>query len=183
MMPTAGVQLDGQVLYERQKALRAHPRFPPAPQIVAVQLHAPDTIGSVLRLADAAGSSRVVFISTTDRDHTRVGKTARSCDSLVAWDVYRLEQFLDEQALFHPLIALELTSTSYPIFATKLPAPCTLVIGNERHGVPNALLSACQHAIHIPMYGTNGSMNVTHALGVALFEWRRQQAHYSSASC
>jgi tRNA G18 (ribose-2'-O)-methylase SpoU len=28
------------------------------------------------------------------------------------------------------------------------------------------------------MYGTNGSMNVTHALGVALFEWRRQQGHY-----
>jgi tRNA G18 (ribose-2'-O)-methylase SpoU len=96
----------------------------------------------------------------------------------VAWDVYSAERFLDERETFQPLIALELTSTSRAIFTTELPADCTFVIGSERHGIPAALLSACDSAIHIPMYGTNGSMNVTHALGVALFEWRRQHGHY-----
>ncbi len=176
-MPPPGVQLEGQFLYERQKALRDQQRFPPAPQIVTAHLRSPDTVGSVLRIADAAGSSRVVFIGATGVDYTRMKKTARNCDSFVPWDVYRLEQFLDEQVHFRPLIALEITSTSRSLFSTTLPATCTFVIGNERHGIPEVLLSACDQAVHIPMYGTNGSMNVTHALGIALFEWRRQQAH------
>jgi tRNA G18 (ribose-2'-O)-methylase SpoU len=96
----------------------------------------------------------------------------------VSWDVYRVEQFLQAQDSFQPLIALEITSTSRAIFSAELPADCAFVIGNERHGIPKAILSVCQQAIHIPMYGTNGSMNVTHALGVALYEWRRQQSHY-----
>jgi tRNA G18 (ribose-2'-O)-methylase SpoU len=177
-MSTPGLQLDGQLLYERQQVLRAQGRFPPAPQIVAAQLQAPDNIGGVLRLADAAGSSRVVFVGATALDHRRTLRAARSCDSLVSWEVYSVEQFLLEQESLQPLIALEITSTSRALFSTDLPARCAFVIGNERHGIPQALLAACSMAIHIPMYGTNGSMNVTHALGVALFEWRRQQAHY-----
>jgi tRNA G18 (ribose-2'-O)-methylase SpoU len=177
-MTTPGEQLAGQLLYERQRALRERLRFPPAPQIVAAQLHAPDNIGAVLRLADAAASSRVVFVGDSDHDHRRMSKVARSCDALVAWDVYSVERFLDERETFQPLVALEITSTSRAIFTTQLPADCSFVIGNERHGIPAALLAACDQAIHIPMYGTNGSMNVTHALGVALFEWRRQQGHY-----
>jgi tRNA G18 (ribose-2'-O)-methylase SpoU len=178
MSNTSGTQLEGSVLYERQKVLRAQERFPPAPQIIATQLQVPDNIGSVLRLADAAGSSRVIFINTTEIDDKRVHKTARSCELLVAWEVYTMEQFLHEQEAFQPLIALEITSQSRTIFATKLPTRCSFVIGNERHGIPTPILSLCRQALHIPMYGTNGSMNVTHALGIALFEWRRQQSHY-----
>jgi tRNA G18 (ribose-2'-O)-methylase SpoU len=177
-MTTPGEQLAGQLLYERQRALREQRRFPPAPQIVAAQLHDPENIGAVLRLADAAGCAQVVFIGDTDLDHRRTRKVARGCDARVAWDVSSAERFLRERESFQPLIALEITSTSRAIFATQLPVGCAFMIGNERHGIPAALLAACDQAIHIPMYGTNGSMNVTHALGVALFEWRRQQGHY-----
>ncbi|MEI7769307.1 MAG: TrmH family RNA methyltransferase [Chloroflexales bacterium] len=177
-MSASGVQLEGQILYERQRALRAERRFPPAPQIVAAQLRAPDNIGGVLRLADAAGSDRVVFIGDAGPDHKRTHRAARSCDALVPWEVCSLAQFLQARGAFRPLIALEITSASGNIFSTQLPADCTFVIGSERHGIPEALLAVCDQAIHIPMYGTNGSMNVTHALGVALFEWRRQQAHF-----
>jgi len=178
MSNASGAQLAGQVLYERQKALRAQTPFPPAPQIIATHLQVPDNIGSVLRLADAAGSGHVIFISNTEIDEKRIHKTARSCESLVAWEVYSIEQFLHEQDTFQPLLALEITSQSQNIFSTVLPTRCSFVIGNERHGIPTAILSSCRQALHIPMYGTNGSMNVTHALGIALFEWRRQQSHY-----
>lgn len=174
----SGTQIEGEVLYERQKALRAQKPFPPAPQIIASQLQVPDNIGSVLRLADAAGSSHVIFISNTEIDEKRIHKTARSCESFVAWEVYSLERFLHEQAAFQPLLALEITSQSNTIFSAALPTSCSFVIGNERHGIPVPVLSLCRQALHIPMYGTNGSMNVTHALGIALFEWRRQQLHY-----
>jgi tRNA G18 (ribose-2'-O)-methylase SpoU len=175
-MSGPGEQLEGQLLYARQLALRAR-RLPPAPQIVAAQLHDPANIGGVLRLADAAGSAGVIFIGGAGPDHRRIRRAARSCEALVAWELRGAEEFLAGRDQARPLIALEITSTSQSIFTAELPDSCAFVIGNERHGVPAALLAACQQAVHIPMYGTNGSMNVTHALGIALFEWRRRQAH------
>lgn len=175
MTYTSGVQLDGQLLYERQKEAHAYQQgFLPAPAIVAAPLHIPENIGSVLRLADAAGSRQVIFLGNTPIDTTRIQKTARNCDSFVSWELVSMEQFLCECETLRPLIAIEITSTSQDIFTTTLPHACTFVIGNERHGVPEALLAMCDYAIHIPMYGINGSMNVTHALGIVLFEWRRQ---------
>ena len=174
MTVSSGIQLDGQVLYERQKDLRARHDVLPAPQIVAAPLQVPENIGSVLRLADAAGSTGVIFLGNTPIDDTRLQKTARKCDSLVAWQVTSLDHFLTRCDSMRPLIALEITSRSQNLFSTTLPGTCTFVIGNERHGIPVTLLAACDYAIHIPMYGVNGSMNVTHALGIALFEWRRQ---------
>ncbi|WP_373693577.1 hypothetical protein [Limnofasciculus baicalensis] len=38
------------------------------------------------------------------------------------------------------------------------------------------MLEHCQQAVQIPMYGVNGSMNVTHALAIVLFEWRIQHS-------
>ena len=65
-----GEQLDSQVLYERQKALRAGKKYFPAPTIIAAGLQVPENMGSVLRLADAAGSQRVIFINDHDTFHT-----------------------------------------------------------------------------------------------------------------
>jgi len=176
-MPS-GIQIDGQDLYEQQKARRTARKYPLAPTIVAINLQVPDNIGSVLRLADAAGSSSVIFTGATDIDFKRVHKTARNCEALVEWDVCTIEQFIDKANAFQPLVAIEITAKSTNIFETTLPDICTFVIGNERYGIPDVLLSKCSQAIHIPMYGTNGSMNVTHALSIALFEWRRQKAHF-----
>ncbi len=54
--PFVGEQLDGQILYERQKRVRARQTYLPGPTIVAAGLQTPENVGSVLRLADAAES-------------------------------------------------------------------------------------------------------------------------------
>lgn len=46
-MSPSGVQLEGQLLYERQQALRAQRRFPPAPGIVATYLRADREVADV----------------------------------------------------------------------------------------------------------------------------------------
>ena len=169
-----GEQLDGKELYERQKLLRASQKILPAPTIVAVRLKVSENIGAVLRLADAVGSPRVIFLNDQDHNIRQVHRAARNAESFVKWDVMDAEEFLKDAATFQPLIALELTSASTDIFTTQLPAHFTFVVGSERHGIPQELLAHCQQAVHIPMFGVNGSMNVTHALAVGLFEWRRQ---------
>jgi tRNA G18 (ribose-2'-O)-methylase SpoU len=172
-----GQQLDGQILYARQKQIRASQTILPAPIIIAAGLQTPENIGSVLRLADAAGSPRVIFVNVDTPQHwNRIQRTARNCAALVAWEFWTPAQFLEQRDTLPPLIALELTTDSTNIFETALPNSCALIVGSERHGIPAPLLAQCQRAIHIPMYGVNGSMNVTHALAIALFEWRRQHA-------
>jgi len=170
-----GQQLDGQILYERQKQVRASQTYLPGPLIVAAGLQTPENVGNVLRLADAAGSPRVFFVNEdAPQQRNRIQRTARHCDALVKWEFWTPAQFLEQRDSLPPLIALELTTDSTSIFETELPSPCALMVGGERHGIPAPLLAQCQRAVHIPMYGVNGSMNVTHALAIALFEWRRQ---------
>lgn len=178
-----GEQLDSQALYERQKTLRARQTYLPGPTIVAAGLQVPENIGSVLRLADAAGSQRVIFTNNADTAHQqrRIHRTARNCEVLVAWEFWTQAKFIELNDSFQPLIALELTTDSTSIFENAFPDKCAFIIGSERYGIPPLLLAKCQQAVHIPMYGVNGSMNVTHALAVALFEWRRQ--HSASSVC
>jgi len=173
---SVGEQLNSQLLYERQKTLRVSQTDLPGPTIIAAGLQVPENIGSVLRLADAAGSRKVVFINSADPSLARIRRTARNCDVLVKWELWSPDKLLEQAGSLQPLIALELTSSSTSIFTKALPNPCILMIGSERYGIPSPLLSKCQQAIHIPMYGVNGSMNVTHALAIALFEWRRQHS-------
>jgi len=169
-----GEQLDGKELYERQKTLRASQKILPAPTIMAVRLKVSENIGAILRLADAVGSPRVIFLNDQDHNIRQVHRAARNAEAFVKWDVMDLEEFLKDVTSLHPLVALELTTASTDIFSTQLPEHCTFVVGSERHGIPRELLAHCQQAVHIPMFGVNGSMNVTHALAVGLFEWRRR---------
>jgi len=174
---SVGEQLDSHLLYARQKKFHTEHRYQTAPIIIAAGLQVPENLGSVLRLADAAGSQQVIFISDDiTRSLKQIQRTARSADALVNWEVWSQEKFLQSTDALQPLIAVELTTTSSSIFETELPEKCALVIGSEQHGIPTSILAQCQRAVHIPMYGVNGSMNVTHALAIALFEWRRQHS-------
>lgn len=168
-------QLDGDALQARQRQVRDAGVLP-GPTIVAVGLSFPENVGSLLRLADAAGCARVVLVSGNDAQSSdaRLRKTARSSEAAVTWEVWQQETFLGQIEAFQPLIGLEISTNSKSIFATALPNLCTILVGGERYGIPSELLAQCQQVVHIPMYGVNGSMNVTHALAVALFEWRRQ---------
>ncbi len=175
----AGEQIASQLLYERQKALRSNHANLPGPTVVADGLQTPENVGGVLRLADAAGSVKVIFLhdgNPTAYPLHRIQRTARNTAVFVVCEFWTQAKFLAESHTLQPLLALEITTASTNIFETVLPLRCTFVIGNERHGIASSLLAQCQRAVHIPMVGVNGSMNVTHALAVALFEWRRQQA-------
>ena len=80
---SVGEQLDSRSLYERQKKYRADHSNLPAPIIVAVQLQSPENMGSVLRLADAADSVQVIFVSNSDASHSlkQIQRAARHADT------------------------------------------------------------------------------------------------------
>ena len=173
-----GYQLESKTLYEQQKNIRSNPNYFLARAIIAENLQTPENLGSILRLADAAGSKEVCFLTENKLQKlSKLKKTARNCEFLVHWHTTTTTNFLNNNIASYPnLIAIELTTKSKNLFQVSLPRDSTFVVGNERFGISSDLLKKCNDAIHVPMYGVNGSMNVTHALAIVLFEWRRQHA-------
>lgn len=131
-------------------------------------------------MADAAGLAGLLLGGSTPKPpHTRIAKTARSTERSVAWNAEEdLTGFLGlarEKGAF--LVALEITDRSQSLFDFQFPAgqlithdqPVYLIAGNESAGVPQDILDLSHVSVHLPMFGQNTSMNVSVALGAAVY--------------
>lgn len=169
----AGTQIDSQKLYEQQQKVQSLS----APAIIADCLRTPGNIASVFRIADAMNARELVFLQQTiqtDQDKLIQRHSRNTMHIKTSYLDYNA--FYSQQKYYAPLIALELTNKATPVTSTRLPANCSLVIGSERFGISDDLLERCHSAVYVPMHGINGSMNVSHALAICLYEWHRQQS-------
>lgn len=176
-MGNAGTQIDSQTLYDRQQEKNRKSIREAAPIVIATGLRTPDNIASVLRLTEAAYSNKVIFVNDKNQMiefDNKIKRLSRDTHKDISIEQYELEEFLRICHQLPEMMAIEITTQSKNIFNTSLPNKCCFVVGSESHGVNSKVLKQCKSAVHIPMYGSNGSMNVTHALAISLFEWRRQ---------
>ena len=173
-----GEQVDDEALFSRQQKFVSNLDAPAAPIIIVTGIRTPENMGSILRHADAAGSDKVIFVESENMStNKKMSRIARSAEKHIQIDYLSREQFFKTSHELPELIALEITSTSRNIFKTVLPMRCCLVVGSERYGIAADILMRCRRSVHIPMYGINASMNVSHALTIALFEWGRQHMY------
>lgn len=175
-MSNAGKQIDSQKLYEQQKYNKSAGDDKAAPALLLAGLSKPENIGAIYRLADAAGCKTIYLLNEDDAGLNRktIQRVSRSTGNLILTISLTLKELQQAVLNWPPMIAIEITSESTSILHTELPEHCVLVIGNEKYGVMGDVLHLCTSAVHIPMYGINGSMNVSHALAIVLYEWRRQ---------
>jgi len=72
-------------------------------------------------------------------------------------------------------VSLEITTDSRPIHTHNFhQTPLALIIGDENHGISEAVLNQSDNVIHIDMFGQNSSMNVVQATSIALYEITKQ---------
>jgi len=165
-------QIKGRDLYLRQQTLKNTN----GPTIICDGIQTPENFGSILRVADATGSETIILLdSDLDLTSKKLSKLARSSNQHLNIQHQTLEIFLQNWPQFKHLCALEITNQSTSLFDTDIAHCDAVVVGHESLGIRGQLLESCDSAIHLPMFGTNGSMNVSHALVVFLYEWRRQQ--------
>lgn len=148
-------------------------------RVVAHDIELGENIGSLFRLADAFGVERLHLAGRSlAPPHPKIRKVARATERAVPH-----EQNSDTEALLDELrnegwaiYAVEVTSASADIrsLAHESYARICLVLGAERHGLPEPVLARCDGALHIPMFGQNSSLNVATAASVALFEASRR---------
>lgn len=72
--------------------------------------------------------------------------------------------------------------TENEIYAMEFNQPCAIVMGSEDRGISPSILSILDQTAKLPLLGSIGSLNVSVACGVFLYEVVRQRRDYVSVS-
>jgi 23S rRNA (guanosine2251-2'-O)-methyltransferase len=149
----------------------------PDPLIVALDgVTDPRNLGAVLRAAEGAGASGVVIpkdravgvtaaavkASAGASEHVRVARETnlrRAIDGMKEAGVW--------------VYAAEVGGAKYT--EQDLSGSVALVLGSEDRGVRRLVREGCDGAVSIPMLGAVGSLNVSVAAAILLYEARRQR--------
>ena len=140
-------------------------------------------VGSIFRTSDAARIERLYLTGiTATPEHRGVHKTALGAQDFVPWehskDPASLLQHFREAG--YTLAVLEITDAPTPSDALRPDHfPLCLVVGNELHGVSDALVELADLALEIPQYGAKQSLNVSVAYGIAVFDLVRSYRRFS----
>jgi tRNA G18 (ribose-2'-O)-methylase SpoU len=135
-------------------------------------------VGALFRTADAAAVERITLLGFTPHPpHPQLEKTALGATRYVPWEHRESSEGLlaELDSEGYELVALETGPDAKNIWSFAWPTKTALVVGNEVDGVSPTVLAACGKKICLPMFGYKASLNVTTALGVAMFEFLRAQ--------
>jgi 23S rRNA (guanosine2251-2'-O)-methyltransferase len=151
---------------------------PPALIIVLDGIEDPQNMGAILRTADAVGAHGVV---RQTRHSAALGNaTAKASAGALAHvkiadvvNVARAVEELKEAEIWTVGLAGEASQTYDRMDFTL---PTALVLGAEGTGLRRLVRERCDFLARIPMIGHVGSLNVSVAAGVVLYEALRQRA-------
>ncbi len=134
-------------------------------------------VGSIFRLADCLAIQEIILCGYTPTPgNESLEKTSLGTSQNTPWGHRdHLKDALTElKNKGVQIFALETAEKSKSLFAMQFDRPTALVVGNERFGIEPENLKLCDGVISIPTYGAKNSLNVSNALSIASYEWRRQ---------
>lgn len=173
------VAIVAQVSYSRLDMLIPHLYEEGTSPLVVVLDGITDThnFGAIARSAECAGAHALVIPERGSVSVTADAVNA-SAGALMRIPVCRVPSiagavgYLKESGLA-VVVANEKAQQSY--YETDLSGPIALVLGNEHEGVSRQVAQLASHEVAIPQRGNIGSLNVSVAGGILLFEIVRQQ--------
>ena len=144
----------------------------------------PHNLGACLRSADAAGVDAVITTRDKACGLTPVVRkvasgAAESVPFVQVTNLARTLKMLKGAGVW--VIGTALEEGAVPLFETNLEGPLALVLGAEGKGLRRLTRESCDQLVHIPMFGSVGSLNVSVATGICLFEAVRQRGSGSKA--
>jgi 23S rRNA (guanosine2251-2'-O)-methyltransferase len=135
-------------------------------------------VGAMFRTADAAGINKIYLTGYTPTPLDRFGRIRRD----LAKSALGAEEFVpwEQKKMIGPLIAklkrdgfkviaIEQDEKSIDYKKVKLKNKNAFIVGAEVTGIPKNVLDKCDVIAEIPMRGKKESLNVSVALGIALF--------------
>lgn len=132
-------------------------------------------VGSIFRTADSVLVDEIILTGFTPYPPRKeIDKTALGATKTVPWRYFKdIKEILNELKNKNwKIYALELTDDA--IKYNQIPInsfPIAIIAGNEISGIDDSILALCDNSIYIPMYGVKHSLNVSVAVGIAVYEF------------
>jgi TrmH family RNA methyltransferase len=151
----------------------------PAGGCIAVlhEVRDPGNAGTVVRSADAAGVSGVIFTGSSVDPYNPKAVRA-SAGSLYHLQLVRgVSTPVALEALSNRgvrLLAMD-PSGAEDLYRADLSGPVAFVFGNEAHGLPPGVRKLADTVVRVPHAGRAESLNLAAAATVCLFEWARRR--------
>jgi 23S rRNA (guanosine2251-2'-O)-methyltransferase len=152
--------------------------------LVLDQVEDPRNLGACLRTADAAAVDAVVVPRAHSAKLSSAAQkvatgAAESVALFTAPNLARTLAWLKDAGVW--IVGTD-AEASQSLYAAKLSTPIALVLGAEGHGLRRLTRESCDELVAIPMHGIVGSLNVSVAAGVVLFELLRQSPVAAASS-
>lgn len=146
--------------------------------LILCDIRSAHNVGAMFRTADASGVTKIFLTGYTPRPVDRFNrpvkeilKTALGAEKNIPWEHKpdTLEVIKDLKKKKVEIIALEQSPKALDYKKVKAKNDIALVVGNEVLGLSKEILAIADIIAEIPMNGGKESLNVSVALGVALF--------------
>ena len=126
----------------------------------------------IIRVASCCGIDKMVTSGSGKVDKTITRDGVESVEISVHRSLLPVLKKLRDQG--NELVGLEQTTCSQSLYEFKFQRSTVLVIGHERNGIDDAVLSILDRVVEIPIYGMPFSYNVATATAMTLYEYCRQ---------
>ncbi len=162
-----------EITSRRHSADQMHtvPRFPI--YVILENIRSMYNVGAMFRTSDAACIQELILCGyTAQPPRKEIDKTALGATETVPWRYFRTgteaAKYIKDKNV--TLLALEHCDGSRNLLDMTCSFPVALVVGNEVEGVSDELISHCDLACEIPMYGMKQSLNAAVAYGIAVYQ-------------
>lgn len=134
--------------------------------------------GAICRSAECAGVN-AILIPTKGSAQVNSFAVKNSAGAIFNVPICRTNHFLSEvrelSASGLKLVAVS-EKGEKSIYESDLSGPMAIIMGSEEDGIGDGLMDLANEHVNIPMVGNTGSLNVSVATGITLFERLRQSS-------
>ena len=149
--------------------------------VVLDEVEDPQNVGAILRTVDASGGSGVVRQTrrAAPLDGAAAKASAGAVNHVPVADVVNIARSLEDLKKAGVWTVGLDADAKMAYYEWDLTLPTAIVLGAEGHGLRRLVRERCDQVVSIPMLGHVGSLNVSVATGIVLYEAVRQRRNRS----
>lgn len=134
----------------------------------------PGNLGAIIRSAVALGIEHIAVCSSSRRDYARstLGKASTGASEVVK--LYGIKDIKSGLAKFKEAgfaICATDSGAKQNLSSFTVPDKSVILVGNEEKGLPDSIVSKCDHHVRVDLPGRIKSLNVAQATSILLWKW------------
>jgi len=145
--------------------------------VLLESVHKAHNVSAIMRTCDAVGVSQLAWVAHADENFPTSGHVAAGSNRWIeTHDFEKTDAAIEHMKVQDMTVyCAHFDDNAIPYREADYTKPCCIMMGAERIGVSQHAASLCDQSIIIPMHGMVGSLNVSVACALILYEMERQR--------